>query len=552
MPSQPGNLVPLSRCALWRRQSEFFDRHGLSSWEREVPYYATSNPAIADAYAQILWRFMVDWTAREGPGDAEPFYLVELGAGHGAFSFLLLRRLRQLRETLGGEGPSFVYVMTDFSQKLIESWQRKAELAPLAAAGLLDFALFDLDRSDEILLRRSGARLRAAGPSSGESASGKPVIVLANYVFDTVSHDLFRLAGGRLQEALLEEEPTVPPVGRNSGVPLGRFGRGLLFRDVELPYYRDEPDLDAILASYCRDLPGETYLLLPVSALRAVGRLLALARGRLLLLATDKGFSRHFAAMSGEVPTVAFHGSMSMMVNFDALGRFFHHRGGEAVHQPTQQSIVTSLLLAGTSLSELPETRETLATWLETFSPANLLALYQQWFPHQGWTSPENLLAYLAVSRWDPQIFNLVRDQILAWLPRLSPIQRADLADALERVGENAYHLPGMPDTLANLGLVFQQMGEHPRALAFFQASAATLGEAEASLYGSGVSHYHLGELAAAREKFRTVVRRQPEDIHARGWLARMEDEGTAGEPSPATAEIDPPSPSLEKVLQEG
>ena len=46
---------PLSRSFLWRLQRNFFDRAGVEAWTAGiVPHYITSNPWIADAYAQVV------------------------------------------------------------------------------------------------------------------------------------------------------------------------------------------------------------------------------------------------------------------------------------------------------------------------------------------------------------------------------------------------------------------------------------------------------------------------------------------------------------------
>lgn len=523
-PPRAADLVPLSGCDLWRRQSAFFRKHGIRSWARGVPYYITSNPGVADAYAQVILRAGTDWAAAGTAPGSGPVYVLELGAGHGQLGFHLARRLAELRCQLGARETDFVYVMTDFCEGIVEHWRRQPQLRELAAQGVLDFAVFDLERSEEVVLLEAGKPLGAALAGDG---AGRPLVAIANYVFDTVSHDLFRFTGGRVQEALVAASPRVPTADEGTSFPLSRLGGGLRFREVEPPYYRDA-DFDAVVAGYRREME-EGYLLVPVGALRSVRRLLDLSGGRLLLLATDKGFSRHLPAYCAEEPWLSFHGSMSMMVNLDLIGRYFELRGGEAVHQRSQQCVVTSLFLAGSRLGSLPGTRLAAAELLEGRSPSHRFALYQHLAATRTEFTLESMTACIEATGWDPEIFNLFLQGILARLPEAQATAVADLAAALHRVAANVYDLPGSTDTWANLAVAFQRAGDHRAALLYFRQSAGRRGERPETLYGMGVCQYLLGRPDDARASFQAVVDRRPQDVQARGWIARIEAEAGGG-----------------------
>jgi hypothetical protein len=122
--------TPLSASKLWRWQRGFYEREGIAAWAGKIPFYITSNPAIADSYAQILIRLLQDRSRTETVDPAEPFFVVELGAGHGAFGFHALRRLLELREALGLAHVPLVYVMTDFVQRNVDFWRSHPVLAP--------------------------------------------------------------------------------------------------------------------------------------------------------------------------------------------------------------------------------------------------------------------------------------------------------------------------------------------------------------------------------------------------------------------------------------
>jgi SAM-dependent MidA family methyltransferase len=84
-----------SQSLLWEIQRHYFAARGADAWRSgEVPHYVTSNPVIADAYAEIVFAFRRDRQALF-PGD-EPLYLCELGSGSGRFAFHFLKRLLRL------------------------------------------------------------------------------------------------------------------------------------------------------------------------------------------------------------------------------------------------------------------------------------------------------------------------------------------------------------------------------------------------------------------------------------------------------------------------
>jgi hypothetical protein len=72
-------------------------------------------------------------------------YIVEVGAGTGRLSFLIVRELLALREQWpdpAAATPPFVYVATDFTPDSLPFWAAHPRLKPLLEAGVLDLAVF--------------------------------------------------------------------------------------------------------------------------------------------------------------------------------------------------------------------------------------------------------------------------------------------------------------------------------------------------------------------------------------------------------------------------
>lgn len=201
-PLQPA--TPLRSSALWDLQSAFYRGVGVSCWrDNQLPFFVTSNAFVASAYARVVMGYLRDWLAACPLPPAGPvppssrLHVLELGAGHGRLSYLVLRELLELwaLERGGSGAPLPVrFVVTDVAPWGPAFWAQHESLAPFVAAGLLDFAMFDAEAGGPLTLTVSGEVLAA-------SSLRAPVVALANYVFDTLRADNFRCVDGALQQA---------------------------------------------------------------------------------------------------------------------------------------------------------------------------------------------------------------------------------------------------------------------------------------------------------------------------------------------------------------
>src|SRR5205085_8965817 len=134
-----------------------------------------------------------------------------------------------------------------------------------------------------------------------------PLVVLANYVFDSVPADAFAIGDGTVEECVVAV----------SGDDVATME--LEYARAPLVAYGD-PDLDALLEHY-REILADTVVTIPRAAIECVRRLRALSGDRLLVLAADKAHSTAEALGFRSEPDLTRHGSaFSLMVNFHALG----------------------------------------------------------------------------------------------------------------------------------------------------------------------------------------------------------------------------------------
>src|SRR5438132_8998 len=135
--------MPLAQSMVWQLQRTFYADQGVAAWSQSgVPQSITNSPIIARAYARIVLGFLRDMSAELNPN--EPVYIVELGAGSGRFAYRFLKAFTALREETSDADQRFTYVLTDAAPSVLDYWRDNPRLQPFVAAGVLDFAHFDL------------------------------------------------------------------------------------------------------------------------------------------------------------------------------------------------------------------------------------------------------------------------------------------------------------------------------------------------------------------------------------------------------------------------
>ena len=211
------DFTPLRDSRLWALSQAYYARMGLRAWaEGSVPNFVTSNSFIARAYAKVLAGALWD-AARAAPCGTlrgQPVHILEVGSGHGKLAYLIVDALLGLQPFLpplgsssgaaapaaaAGAAPAplpFRYIVTDPLPGNLAAIRAHPRMAKLAALGALDFAVFDALGSAQgvtLQLEASGAALQAP--------LAHPLLVVANYVLDSLPTDAFHISpGGALSQ----------------------------------------------------------------------------------------------------------------------------------------------------------------------------------------------------------------------------------------------------------------------------------------------------------------------------------------------------------------
>ncbi|CAI5732324.1 unnamed protein product [Hyaloperonospora brassicae] len=549
------DLTPFASCHLWRLMTSFYDRQGVASWARGiVPHFVTSNAFIAKRYSNVLESYFRDAVA---PGSAtpvdvtQPFYIVELGAGSGKFSFYFIKTLVHANTVLDMPLSNIRYVMTDFTEQNLHFWKTHPALVPFVKSGLVDFAIFDATTDSELRLHLSGHVIRP-----GELRN--PICVIANYLFDTLCHDLFQVDRGVLKQGLVrvgstraeEPDPLDPEI-------IKRMRNIFKYEQIDETYYGEtKPHHNNMLMwyhEYYDPASSGATILVPVGALSAIERLAVLSLNGLVLLSGDKGNSNPDRFRGISDPQIAVHGSFSIMVNYHAISVYFASCGGFALHSSQEEASlkVSVFVLPANAASEdkdgdipmvelydsgLHETCERrsrhfphLSTAFEdqivSFGPNDFFVMQKAAYEDADTLSLQAVLSLMRLSEWDPDVLYKFHDVLLHRLPSATAELKQDVVHGISQVWSNYYALDNGKDIAFAIGRICYGLHEYDSALAYYALSAQEMGKHYVTSHNMGLCHYSKKQLGLAATCFEEACALNRSYGKASIWLQRVRQE---------------------------
>lgn len=482
---------PLSKSLLWQIQRAYFEQQGIEAWrQNSVPNYVTSNPYLAAGYARVIAAFLEDIAPDLDRN--QPVYLIELGAGSGRMAYHLLQQLLPLTDV------PFTLVLTDFTPAIVDFWGSHPKWRPFVASGRVDFALFDGVAPAGIILSQTGQPL----------APTNPIVLLANYFFDTIPQDCFTIQNGQLQADWLtlaadQLEPDLAAPGL-----LERLVTIYDHRPITLPYYHN-PDLDDVLAEYPAGLPDTTFLF-PNVGLQCLAFFRRLSQDRLLLLTGDKGYYRPEDFPGRGDPHLNLHGSFSVMVNYQAIATYALQQGGQ-VYLPNYRATTLSVLAVRFGRTPCPCTGRAYAQAIAQAGPDAYFSLKKALDRQAGTMTLEEWLAWLRLSHWDGAVLLVDFPRWLELVQAAPKRLRPELQQAIQAIWDNYYPLgePGQ-DLPFCLGMFALAIEDYPAGITYFQHSLAWWGNDKITWYQLAIAHLRLGQAAAAKEALSQALSLDP------------------------------------------
>ncbi len=283
----------LSESLLWQLGKNAYAHFGIDCWKSNaVPFHITSNSRIAAQYARIA----------AAADRGEPMTFLELGGGSGKFAYLFLSELLQL-----GVSP-IRYILTDFAEKNVAFWNAHPRFLPWIEQGLLHTVHYD--------------------PLISNPLAASPDFVIANYLFNAIPQDLFRVEAGRLFEAKAHLQVDDEGVSWDDPEILSKILDTYVFEPLKTLPYPGLPAAGSILDDY-RNWDAGTFFM-PIGAFRLIGRLKEFCKPGFLLLTADRGPWTEAQLRASPPPQMSRHLTFSFPVNFHAIGQFVEKLGGEA------------------------------------------------------------------------------------------------------------------------------------------------------------------------------------------------------------------------------
>ena len=562
----------LSHSALWEWQAAYYASLGPFAFSSNVvPHFVTSNAFLAHHYAQALHRWLTAGRAEDegkrgageasSPSPALPPVVVELGAGHGRLSFLVLSHLLELFSSSSPTDPPppFLYVATDSSPSLLSFLRHHPSLQPFIQRGLFDVAHFDCERPQPLRLLCS-ARLLGGGD---EGQRPPRLFVVANYAFNSLRADAWQLreGGRRLFEGRValwmegtEEEAEVARVDCDDPALIGRVTEDWTWEEATAdapPTSGYPPPLQSVFddwrasmqreAALCPPSSSSAPFLFPVAALHCLDFLLGLPHRRdAALLLADKAVSAveegrplaDAASTPPRAPHVAKHGSLSVQLHLQPLHlllRSYAALHGLRLHSSTsayaQGGVKAALMAVGGASSRVGEGLVAAFQSLRHFPPDAFSAL-QRGVREEIGGGPLPLplvLALLRLSQHDCDVFHQHRQALLhhASSPAqpLSSRAVADLLVDCRQLMRRYYPLQYRPSTAASsaegpfsplfhsrrdvafdLGRLCLSLGGWEEARRCFECSWRDAGHHSLTAYHLSVASWELGLRAEAED----------------------------------------------------
>jgi hypothetical protein len=488
--------VLLSESGIWQRQCDFYKRSGVAAWYNQVPFYATSNAFIARAYADMIFGFMRDWHNKNG---SKRFRILELGAGCGQFSYLCLQELNKKNNI----DISWQYIMSDFDESLLKFWRNHKA-----------FKSFVDDETVLFVKDKIGDDKGVLNQYIQESDA--PIIVIANYLFDSLPVDIYKIAN----EEIFPVNVTLTTEEDN----LDDHQNVKDFENVTLtclPQPKEE-STDPILNQYKFELL-DSYILYPTTSLALLHELVKQTEHGVFLLASDKAYVDIEELDYLNAPELTGHnGCFSMMVNFDAISRFAKLHDGNSLLPSTRAGIKTAAFSLGFDFRNLDTSANTLARNIEQFAPTDYLNFYRNMQRSLESFNLEDALSFLALSNWDATVFQRLYDRIFEQLDGADMLSINCLLEHLPVIAEHYYWLEQGQDTLFQIAIIYHTLKHYDAALVYYEKSLDYFEGIFGLYFNMGVCHYHLDQTSEARGYFEKAIKLDPDDTKTKEWLDRL------------------------------
>ncbi len=502
--------VRLSQSKLWQIQRNYFKSMGITAWKKEVPFYISSNAFIAHRYALLVLNFFKDWMHKH-PRTHETFYLFEMGAGTGKFSFYFLKALKELLQTYHMNETKFCYVITDVIEKNVTFCEQNPSFKPFIESGEVDFAIFNVETDTDFHLRLKNKTYSALREKT-------PLLIIANYTMDCIQQDAFKYFDGKLQEMKFGLRSRYKNFDVDQSLHLDDLRFDFAFYDVDTTNYYEDPKLNHILRQYEKHFKDkQASIMMPLGAIQFFDNMTALSKNNLFMIVGDKGIAEidNFALISDQY-RFTYDGCYSFLVNFHALGEYLKQQNGDYLLTDNYNEFKVNLYTAGYSFSELTETKSCFNTFMESLGPDEYCWIYDEFTTSCYRFGLKSLLSFLRMSEWDPNAYSIIHSRVMELMPGATPQLKRDMNKAVERVAQKIYDLGIGDDVYNHIGIYYEAQKQDEKALTFFNDSVRVFKEHGASHVNLGIIYERQKNITKALKNYQDAYSIEPKNQYAK------------------------------------
>lgn len=519
-------MTRFDQSIVWSLLQRFYIEAGPEAWSNKiVPQRSTSNAFCADTYASVVATFFKELVAE---GNSQPPLIIELGGGSGRFAWQFLNRLFNYHFAGRDDCPEFTYMLTDASVRNVESWKKKERFAPLVESGVLEFA--------ELLIEPDATIRTEKGDLKPKHVAGRPVIIIANYLFDSIASNMVRIRDHAIEQVYVEAQSTSRHFLKN---PITSF-ESVTERFESRPIKGDptgHPLIDAALRRYA-EKPGDFHVVVPQICLEFIEQFLD-RDTPLLLMSGDLAYSDP-AEFKLKSPLI-FNTYFAHYTNFHLFGELFGAYGGAMQSQRHKNADFSCSLfsLPGKGRWEsldLAPTREAARALLRDFNPYDAHEVIEMIEGSVAEMSIRQVLALIRFSKFDPDVAAACIRTVLHHIEQgEEDIDREQLYETFMEAFR-AY-LPDGSKVSFDCGIaqMFLRLGYHVQALQLIDHTIREFGETAPRLYEKALAIYHLGDAAEAEIVMRAAAKADPQFRPAQRVIADLFEERPEAQASDTT-----------------
>lgn len=501
----------LSKSIIWKLQRDFFHSQGINAWQNQVPFYVTSNNYFSNEISKIIQRYIFEGLIQNVINPQEPIYIIELGTGAGQFSYKCIKEFQENSKHFEAWQLDIRYVMTDFTESNIKFWNSNAQFKSLVDSKTLDFAQFDCDNPQEFITLNHKWEFK-------KNSQKNPIILITNYVYDSITHDLFRFNDGKIEEGKLRVETHKNNLKNGQVQNLEKLICEFEYTDTTLNHYQD-PRLNSILEFYKKRI-FSGVVTIPIGAIKCIDFFNSLSNNGVFNITSDKGHAKYESFENTTEIYVAFHASFSLMVNFHALGLL-----SDNYTPGTEDAGLKTCLLFFNhkNSSEFIETKQSLTQGLNTYSSEDFLNIKNLLINQSGNMRLADHLSVLKLCDWDFKIFQALQQDIMKTITGLSNTQAEMFKIGLPKLLKSFYLLQNTNFPHFDFGRIYHFCKEYENAILHYEESILDKEELASSYFNIGLCHYALLQYGKAHQSFKKCREIENDFENIDDWIERTE-----------------------------